>query len=68
MKKIVSYLIFSLVWLHALPMLANLPHTPSLAEEAPVGLGQSLGLAVLDFEANQADPALTAALGDLLRL
>lgn len=68
MKNIISYLIFSLVWLHTLPMLANLPHTPSLAEEAPVGLSQSLGLAVLDFEANQADPALTAALGDLLRL
>jgi hypothetical protein len=68
MKKLIPYLIFSLVWLHSLPMLANLQQAPSLAEEAPVGLSQPLGLAVLDLEANQADPALTAALGDLLRL
>jgi len=67
MNKMIPYLIFSLIWLHALPLLAA-RHTPSLVDEAPVGLSRPLGLAVLDLEANQADPALTAALGDLLRL
>lgn len=68
MKRIIQYLVFSLVWIHALPLLAAQQHLPSIAEEVPVGMSQPMGLAVLDLEANQADPALTAALGDLLRL
>lgn len=70
MKPILAYLIFAFVWFHSLPVwAASQQHSAvPLSNPLPVGLNEKMGLAVLELEANAADPALAKALGDLIRL